>query len=606
MPRSEIAYTVEEAEADGSPDRLPGGHPAGLYHGRNRRRLCLQRRRIRGPLSSRGLSASLVSQVLIEESVLGWEELELEVVRDAKNQMITVCFIENVDAMGVHTGDSFCTAPMLTIIPEAPGTASEVFLRHRGSHRGHRRHQHPVCPRPQDRPGGGHRDQSPHLPLLGPGVQGHRFPHRPGLVAYWPPASPWTRSPTGGTGPWRSTPRRAITWWSSSPAGPLRSSRGSEDKLGTQMRAVGEVMSIGKNYKEAFQKAIRSLENGRYGLGFAKDFNEKSLDELLELLAEPSSERQFIMYEALRKGADIEALLQTDPYQALVHPADEGTGGAGRGDPERTGARTSTDDLLHPGQEGRVRRHVPRQAPGIAGEARSGTAGQALGLVAGMGGGAGQRGRKRGLLLTPPTMRPIRCRSATGRRSWSWAAAPTGSARGSSSTTAASMPPLPSGRQGIEIDHGQLQPRDGSTDYDTSDKLYFEPLTVEDVLCIYEKEKPEGVIVQFGGQTPLNIAGELDASRGEDPRHLAGDHRPGRGPGRFPQMMRKLGIPSRNPAWPAPWMRRWRIAARIGYPLMVRPSYVLGGRGHGGGPRRGDAARVRRRRRWTSRPNGRS
>ena len=108
---------------------------------------------------------------------------------------------------------------------------------------------------------------------------------------------------------------------------------GLQDRLGTQMRAVGEVMSIGKTYKEAFQKSIRSLEIGRYGLGFAKDFHQRSLDELLALLAQPTSERQFIMYEALRKGADVETLYEQDLHQAVVHRADAGTGGRGRGDP---------------------------------------------------------------------------------------------------------------------------------------------------------------------------------------------------------------------------------------------------------------------------------
>ena len=193
--------------------------------------------------------------------MLGWEELELEVVRDAKNQMITVCFIENVDAMGVHTGDSFCTAPMLTIAPELQSEAAEVLLRHRRGHRGHRRHQHPVRPRPEDRPRGRHRDQPAHLALLGPGLQGHRLPHRPRLVAklaggltldeipYWRDGTLEKYTPSGDYVVVK------FSRWA------FEKFKGVEDKLGTQMRAVGEVMSIGKNYKEAFQKSIRSLEN---------------------------------------------------------------------------------------------------------------------------------------------------------------------------------------------------------------------------------------------------------------------------------------------------------------------------------------------------------
>ena len=149
-------------------------------------------------------------------------------------------------------------------------------------------------------------------------------------------------------------------------------------------------------------------------------------------------------------------------------------------------------------------------------------------------------------------------------------------------------------------------PETVSTDYDTSDKLYFEPLTVEDVLSIYEKEKPEGVIVQFGGQTPLNIAAELADGRREDPRHLARDDRPGRGPRPVPPDDGEAGHPAcRSRAWPARWTRRWQIAARIGYPLMVRPSYVLGGRGMEVVYDE-EMLRATWRRRSTSRPSGRS
>ncbi len=258
-------------------------------------------------VAARGLSASIVNQVLIEESVLGWEELELEVVRDAKNQMITVCFIENVDAMGVHTGDSFCTAPMLTIDRELQERlqkyaysiveAIEVI--------------------------GGTNVQFAHDPKTGRVVVIEINPRTSRSSAL---ASKATGFPiafvssllAGGLTLdeipyWRDGTLEKYT-----PSGDyivVKFARwafekfdGLKDKLGTQMHAVGEVMSIGKNYKEALQKAIRSLETGRYGLGFARDFYKRSLGELMAMLNHPSSERQFIMYEALRKGADIELL----------------------------------------------------------------------------------------------------------------------------------------------------------------------------------------------------------------------------------------------------------------------------------------------------------
>jgi len=307
-PRSEIANTPEEARAILQRIALPvvirpaytmGGTGGGFAYNLEEF----------DTIVSRGLSVSPVKQILVEESILGWEELELEVVRDAKNQKITVCFIENVDAVGVHTGDSFCTAPMLTITPElqqrlqvdayAIVEAIEVI--------------------------GGTNVQFAHDPKTGRVVvieinprtsrssalasKATGFPIAlvsamlaAGLtldeIPYWRDGSLEKYTPSGDY-----VVVKFARW-------AFEKFKGIEDKLGTQMRAVGEVMSIGKNYKEAMQKAIRSLEIGRYGLGFAKDFHQKSLNELLELLAEPSSERQFILYEAIRKGADLGLLHQ--------------------------------------------------------------------------------------------------------------------------------------------------------------------------------------------------------------------------------------------------------------------------------------------------------
>src|SRR4030043_162624 len=258
-------------------------------------------------VASRGISASLIGQILVEESVLGWEELELEVVRDAKNQMITVCFIENVDAMGVHTGDSYCTAPMLTIDPELQKRLQKYSYKNVEAIR--------VI--------GGCNIQFAHDPKTGRVViieinpRTSRSSALASKATGFPIALISAKLAAGLT-------LDEIPYWREgtldkyTPSGDyvvvkfsrwaFEKFRDSIDRLGTQMRAVGEVMSIGKTYKEAFQKAIRSLENGRYGLGFAKDFHEKSLDELMKMLGYPTSERQFIMYEALRKGADIQEL----------------------------------------------------------------------------------------------------------------------------------------------------------------------------------------------------------------------------------------------------------------------------------------------------------
>ena len=306
MPKSEIAHNVEQAEEIAKKLGLPvvirpaytmGGTGGGLVYNLEELRT----------VAARGLAVSLVTQVLVEESVLGWEELELEVVRDSKNQKITVCFIENVDAMGVHTGDSFCTAPMLTIDKELQNRlqkysydiveAIEVI--------------------------GGTNVQFAHDPKTGRVVVIEINPRtsRSSALASKATGFPiafvssllaggltldeipyWREGTLEQYTPWGDYVVVKFCRWA------FEKFKDVEDKLGTQMRAVGEVMSIGKNYKEAFQKSIRSLENSRYGLGFAKDFNEKPLSDLLEMLNEPSSERQFIMYEALRKKAEIDVL----------------------------------------------------------------------------------------------------------------------------------------------------------------------------------------------------------------------------------------------------------------------------------------------------------
>jgi len=308
VPRSTAVYSIEEAEKIASelgypvvvrPAYTMGGTGGGIVYNVEELRV----------VGSRGISASLIGQILIEESVLGWEELELEVVRDAKNKMITVCFIENVDAMGVHTGDSYCTAPMLTIDTKLQSKLQDYSYRIVEAIK--------VI--------GGTNVQFAHDPKTGRVVVIEINPRTSRSSAL---ASKATGFPialvsaklAGGMTMDEIPYWREGTLEKYTPSGDyvvvkfarwaFEKFKGSVDKLGTQMRAVGEVMSIGKNYKEAFQKSIRSLENGRHGLGFAKNFNKKSLEELMAMLKEPSSERQFIMYEALRKGADIQKLHQ--------------------------------------------------------------------------------------------------------------------------------------------------------------------------------------------------------------------------------------------------------------------------------------------------------
>ena len=524
----------------------------------------------------RGLAASMVGQILVEESVLGWEELELEVVRDAKNQMITVCFIENVDAMGVHTGDSYCTAPMLTISEElqerlqrfsyAIVDAIQVI----GGTNVQFAHD-PVSDRvvvieinPRTSRSSALASKATGFPiafvssLLAGGLTMDEIPYwRDGTLDKYTPSGDYVVV--------------KFSRWA------FEKFKGLEDKLGTQMKAVGEVMSLGKTYKESFQKAIRSREDKRHGLGFAKDYNGKPLEELMALLSEPSSERQFIMYEALRKGAGVDELCEktyikkwfVEQMKELVELEERILACKGQALPDEL--------LTQAKKDGFADRYLAK----ILGVPEKDIREQRtrIGVVEGW--------------------HPVPV-SGVEEAAYYYSTYNAPDAIGATSNPKKVMilggGPNRIG-QGIEFDYCcvhaafalhdmdyetvmvNCNPETVSTDYDTSDKLYFEPLTVEDVLQIYAKEKPMGVICQFGGQTPLNIARELEEAGvkvlGTTPEtiDLAEDR------DRFRQMMDRLGIPMAESGMASNLDEALAIAGRIGYPLMLRPSYVLGGRG---------------------------
>jgi len=573
-PASRIVGTVADAETAAEELGFPvvirpaytmGGTGGGLVY--NREELSV--------VAARGLAASLVNQVLVEESVLGWEELELEVVRDAKNQIITVCFIENVDPMGVHTGDSYCTAPMLTIAPDlqerlqrysyAIVEAIEVI--------------------------GGTNIQFAHDPVTGRVVVIEINPRtsRSSALASKATGFPIARISSLLAG---GLTLDEIPYWRDgtldryTPSGDyvvvkfarwaFEKFEGVTDELGTQMKAVGEVMSLGRNYKEAFQKAIRSLENGRYGLGFAKDFHEQPLENLLQMIRTPNSERQFQMYEALRKGADVQTLYDLtrikpwfiEQMQELVVLEEEIRGYRGKALPDDLMARAKKDGfadrylaMLLDRPESAIR--AQRQGQGIV-EAWEPVP------VSGVDDAA---------YYYSTYNAPDRVTVSDRKKIMVLGGGPNRIGQGIEfdyCCVHAAMAIRAAGYESIMVN---CNPETVSTDYDTSDKLYFEPLTVEDVLSIYEKEKPEGVVVQFGGQTPLNIANEL-AQAGvrilgtpPDTIDLAEDR------DRFRVIMRELGIPQPTSGMASSLAEAREIAADIGYPLMVRPSYVLGGRG---------------------------
>ncbi len=575
MARSEVAYSVEEAM--GIADKLGypvvlrpaytmGGAGGGLvYNVEELKTVC-----------ARGLQASLVGQVLVEESILGWEELELEVVRDADNNMITVCFIENIDPLGVHTGDSFCSAPMLTISQEVQKRLQEKSYKIVESIQ--------VI--------GGTNVQWAHDPktdrdiIIEINPRTSRSSALASKATGFPIALVSAMLATGLTladipcGKYGTLDKYVpdgdyvvikFARWA------FEKFKGVEDKLGTQMRAVGEVMSIGKTFKEAFQKAIRSLETGRYGLGHAKDFGMKSKEELLKLLITPSSERYFIIYEALRKGATLEEVHEAtkvkhyflgqmkelvEEEEALLAgkgqlPSDEALVSAkkhGFSDKYLSQILEITEDAV---RERRIALGVEEAWEGVH-----------------------VSGTKDNAYYYSTYNAPDKNLVTDGKpKIMILGGGPNRIGQGIEFDYCCVHASLALKKLGFETIIVNCNPETVSTDYDTSDKLYFEPLTLEDVLSIYKKEKPVGVIAQFGGQTPLNLAADLEKNGvkilGTAPSviDLAEDR------DLFRAMMEKLNIPMPESGMAVNVEEALEIAEGIGYPVMVRPSYVLGGRG---------------------------
>ncbi len=575
MARSQVAYSVEEALAIADelgypvvlrPAYTMGGAGGGLvYNKEELKTVC-----------ARGLQASLVGQVLVEESVLGWEELELEIVRDSENNMITVCFIENIDPMGVHTGDSFCSAPMLTISEECQKRLQEQAYR--------------IVESVQVI--GGTNVQFAHDPVSDRIVVIEINPRTSRSSALASKATGFPIAlvsamlaagltlkdiPCGKYGtldkyvPDGDYVVIKFARWA------FEKFKGVEDKLGTQMRAVGEVMSIGKTYKEAFQKAIRSLETGRYGLGWAKDFHEKSKEELLQMLVTPSSERHFLMYEALRKGAAVEELHRITRVKAWFIEQMKELVEEEEALLKYKGGLPEDELLVQAKKDGFSDKYLSQLLEVSEDDVRNRRT--ALGVEEAWE-GVHVSGTPDSAYYYSTYNAPDKNPVNTDRpKIMILGGGPNRIGQGIEFDYCCVHAALALKKLGFETIIVNCNPETVSTDYDTSDKLYFEPLTLEDVLSIDKKEQPLGVIAQFGGQTPLNLASQLEKNGvkvlGTSPAviDLAEDR------DQFRAMMEKLEIPMPESGMATTVEEALSIAHSIGYPVMVRPSYVLGGRG---------------------------
>jgi carbamoyl-phosphate synthase large subunit len=578
-PKSDICHTVEGAEKIAGEIGFPlvvrpaytmGGQGGGF---------CYNVEELR-TIVSNGLDLSMTHQCLIEQSILGWEELEVEVVRDKKNQMVAICFIENIDAVGVHTGDSFCSAPFMTIdkaleeklkamafkIVESIGVIGGTNVQF--AHNPKTGEVVIIEINPRTSRSSALASKATGFPIalisakLASGLTLDEIPYwRDGTLEKYTP---------GGAPDGDYVVLKFARW-------AFEKFRGAEDSLGTSMKAVGEVMAIGKTFKETFQKAIRGLENGRSGLGFAKDFNKKSADELCEMLKTASSERYFQLYEAIRKGVSLEKLHDItyvkmyflEQMKELVDLEEEMLKNPGRVPEDKL--------LIQAKKDGFSDKYLSKILKVAEKDIRK---------------RRNELGIKEGWLAVP----------VSGVENANYYYSTYNCEDKSVATDNKKKVMILGGGpnrigQGIEFDycccHAAMQlkelgyetiivncnPETVSTDYDTSDKLYFEPVTTEDVLQIYEKEKPFGVIVQFGGQTPLNIARELQENgvnilgTSIDSIDIAEDR------DLFRHMMEKLEIPMPESGMAIDFAEAKACADKIGYPIMIRPSFVLGGRG---------------------------
>lgn len=584
VPRSDVAHDVEEALAIADEIGYPvvvrpaftlGGTGGGIAY--NKKEL--------KEIVEKGLKLSLIHQVLIEEGVIGWKEYELEVMRDLADNVVIICPIENFDPMGIHTGDSITVAPAQTLSDVEYQQLRDYaikIIRAIGVETGGSNIQFAVHPEngrivaiemnPRVSRSSALASKATGFPIAKIAAKlavGYTLDEIPNDITKETPAS---FEPTIDYVVVK-IPRFAFDKFPTA-----------DKTLGTQMKSVGEVMAIGRTFEEALQKALRSLEIGRYGLGCDGKDKDVSREEIIQMLRTPNADRVFYIRYALKKGFTVDEIYELTKIDRwfirkiknIVEMEEK----------LKEWAKKTNYDI------DKVPYEVLREAK------RLGFSDYQIAYIFKTNEREVRRARKRKGIKAVFKMVDTCAAEFEAKTPYYYSTYE--EENDAVPTKRKKVMILGSGPnrigQGIEFDYCcvhavfslkeegyetimvNCNPETVSTDYDTSDRLYFEPITHEDVMNVYENEKPEGVIVQFGGQTPLNIARDLEESGARilgtsvDSIDFAEDRE------KFSKLLEELGIPQPEHGIAYSVEEAKEIARKIGYPVLVRPSYVLGGR----------------------------
>jgi carbamoyl-phosphate synthase large subunit len=580
VPESAIVHTLDDAMTAAEEIGFPiivrpsftlGGTGGGVAYNRNELK----------ELSAAGLDLSMTTEVMLERSLLGWKEYELELMRDKNDNVVIICSIENMDAMGVHTGDSITVAPAQTLTDreyQLMRDASIAIIREIGVETGGSNVQFAVNPKDGE------------LMVIEMNPRVSRSSALASKATGFPIAKIAAKLAVGFTLDEIRNDITRETYASFEPTidycvvkiprWTFEKFPEADDFLTTAMKSVGETMAIGRTFKEAFQKGMRSLETGRMGFGFdgREDMADMDKDDLYLGLTRPNSRRVAYLFEALRRGMEIDriyALSGIDPWFLI-----------------------NLKDLVDIGREISQRGFAGLDREYLYQVKQLGFSDVQLACLTGT-----SEDDIRGLRLEN-SLKPVfklvdtcaaefesytpyyystyeeedEARISDRKKIMILGGGPNRIGQGIEFDYCCVHASFALREIGIESIMVNSNPETVSTDYDTSDKLYFEPLTREDVLDIIESEKPDGVIVQFGGQTPLNLAVPLDRKGvkiiGTPPDAIdrAEDRK------RFQQFLQKLGLRQPENDTAMNLEEALAVAGRIGYPVVMRPSYVLGGR----------------------------